>query len=120
MPVKAIRGAITVEKNEARDILESTKLLLESIVKENNLNRDDIISIIFSVTRDLDTAFPAAAARELGWTDIALMCTNEINVQGSLEKCVRVMLHINCEESDRPIKHVYLRGARVLRPDLSS
>jgi chorismate mutase len=118
MPVKAIRGAITVDKNEAREIIDSTRLLLESITEKNNLTGTDIISIFFSVTDDLDTAFPAVAAREIGWTEAALMCTNEINVPGSLKKCIRVLMHINCDKSGIPVKHVYLRGAKILRPDL--
>jgi chorismate mutase len=116
--VRAIRGAITVEKNTAEDIIESTKILLEKIIEKNNMPIDNIISIIFSVTRDLDSAFPAVAARKLGWTDVALMCTNEIHVPGSLEKCIRVLMHVNTEKSNQDIKHVYLKGAKILRPDL--
>jgi chorismate mutase len=116
--VRAIRGAITVEKNTAEDIIETTKSLLEEIIKKNSVPKDDIISIIFSVTNDLDGAFPAVAARALGWTDVALMCTNEIHVPGSLEMCVRVLMHINTRKSNKEIKHVYLKGAKVLRPDI--
>jgi len=116
--VRAIRGAITVDNNTAEDITEATKVLLEKIIEKNNVPIDDIISIIFSVTKDLDSAFPAVAARKLGWTDVALMCTNEIYVPGSLEKCIRVLMHINTEKSNKDIKHVYLKGAKVLRPDL--
>jgi chorismate mutase len=116
--VRAIRGAITVEENNKDLILANTKLLLQKIVEENQICEDDIISIIFSVTRDLNAAFPAAAAREMGWTSIALMCTNEIEVPDSLEKCIRVLIHINTDKSNNDIKHVYLKEARSLRPDL--
>lgn len=116
--VRAIRGAITVERNSTEEIVKETKALLEEIEKENALNQEDIISIIFSSTRDLDAAFPAVAARQLGWTDISLMCTNEIDVPESLKMCVRVMMHINTDKSNKEIKHVYLKGAKVLRPDL--
>jgi len=116
--VRAVRGAITVEHNTVEDIIEATKVLLTKIVEENRIERNDIISIIFSVTKDLDAVFPAVAARQLGWTDIALMCTNEVDVPGSLGKCIRVLMHINTEKSNKDIKHVYLRDARVLRPDL--
>lgn len=116
--VRAIRGATTVENNNMNEIIDETKLLLIKIVEENKLVEDDIISIIFSVTKELDAAFPAVGARQLGWTNAALMCTNEINVPGSLEKCIRVLFHINTTKSNNEIKHVYLKGAKVLRPDL--
>lgn len=117
--VRAIRGAITVENNDVKEIIDETKELLSQIAQLNSLVEDDIISIIFSVTKELDAAFPAVAARQMGWSSVALMCTNEINVQGSLEKCIRVMLHINTSKSNNEIQHVYLKGAKVLRPDLS-
>lgn len=119
LAVRAIRGAITVKKNDKQDILKETKLLLEKIVQENKIDEKDIISIIFSVTNDLDAAFPAAAAREIGWTNVALMCTNEINVPGSIVKCIRVLMHINTDKSNSDIKHIYLKGAKVLRPDIN-
>jgi len=118
MPVRAVRGAVTVDSNSKDNIICDTKILLGKIVEENNIDRDDIISIIFSVTRDLDAAFPAEAARDLGWTEIALMCTNEIYVPGSLEKCVRILMHFNSDKTNKKIKHVYLKGAKELRPDL--
>lgn len=118
--MRAIRGAITVDVNKKDLIIEGTKELLQKIVEANNICEDDIISIIFSVTNDLDAAFPAAAAREMGWTSIALMCTNEINVPGSLEKCIRVLMHINTDKSNKDIKHIYLKKARTLRPDLQN
>jgi chorismate mutase len=120
MPVRAVRGAITVDDNSAADIIDETKLLLKKIVEENKIEQDDIISIIFSVTADLDAAFPAVAARQLGWTSTALMCTNEINVPGSLKKCVRVLMHINSDKGNAELRHIYLKGARVLRPDLGN
>ncbi|HPU41979.1 MAG TPA: chorismate mutase, partial [Acetivibrio clariflavus] len=77
-------------------------------------------SIIFTVTSDLNATFPAVAARNLGWTSIALMCTNEISVPGSLEKCIRVLMHINTDKRNDEIKHIYLNNAKVLRPDIVS
>jgi len=118
--VRAIRGAITVEENNYCEIIDATKEILEEIVNKNDLNQDDIISVIFSVTKDLDAAFPAVAARQLGWTDVALMCTNEIQVPGSLEKCIRALVHINSDKNKNEIKHIYLKGARALRTDLES
>jgi chorismate mutase len=116
--VRAIRGAITVEENSKESIMSNTKELLLRLVQENQVFEDDIISIIFSTTEDLNAAFPAAAARKLGWTSIALMCTNEIKVPGSLEKCIRVLMHINTDKANKDIKHVYLKNAKNLRPDL--
>lgn len=116
--VRAVRGATTVENNSVNEIIDETKVLLSKMIEENNIDENDIISIIFSVTKDLDAAFPAAAARQIGWTNVALMCTNEINVPGSLGKCIRVLMHINTEKNNREIRHVYLKSAKILRPDL--
>lgn len=120
MLVRAIRGATTVDNNIEFEILENTEELLKAISLRNDINQDDIISIIFSLTKDLNAAFPAVAARRMGWTNVALMCTNEVEVPGSLEKCIRVLVHINTEKSNEDIKHVYLKGAKVLRPDLKT
>jgi len=120
MPVRAIRGATTVENNCRDEIINETKELLQKIVEENGVDQEDMISIIFSVTKDLDAAFPAVAARQLGWTSIALMCTNEIDVPGSVRKCIRVLMHINTDKRNSEIKHVYLKGAKDLRPDLTN
>lgn len=119
MFVRAIRGATTVEENTKESILKATKELLEEIINRNNLYEADIISALFTVTSDLNATFPAIAARDIGWTDIALMCTNEIDVLGSLNSCVRAMIYINTDKRNCDIKHVYLKGAAVLRPDLS-
>lgn len=120
MVCRAIRGAITVNENSRDDILESTKLLLKEIIKQNNIEKCDIISIIFTATKDIDAVYPAVAARELDITDIALLCMQEMYVRGSLEKCIRVLFHINTEASNDQLRHVYLRGAKVLRPDLNN
>lgn len=118
--VRAVRGAITVSENTPEAIYEASHLILESIINQNGINHEDIISIIFTVTKDLNAAFPAVAARKLGLTNIALMCTNEIDVPGSLEKCLRVMLSFNTEKKNNELKYVYLRGAKSLRPDKST
>ncbi len=119
MPVRAVRGATTIDNNTVAEIVKETKYLLSKIIEENSINKDDIISVIFSTTRDIDATFPAVAAREMGWTDIALMCTHEMEVPGSLEKCIRVLMHINTEKTNKEIKYVYLRKAKALRPDLA-
>ena len=116
--VRALRGATTVINNDSAEIIEETRILLNEITDRNNITQDDIISIFFSVTKDLNAGFPAVAARQLGWTEVALMCTNEIDVPGSLEKCIRVLMHINTEKKNHEMKHVYIKGAKILRPDL--
>ncbi len=118
MKVRAVRGATTVESNTSDEIIRGAKELLSLVIDTNKIEKEDIISIIFTVTHDLNAAFPAAAARQLGYTDIALMCMNEINVPGSPEKCIRIMLHFNSEKPNSEIKNIYLNGAKVLRPDL--
>ncbi|MCL6609906.1 MAG: chorismate mutase [Peptococcaceae bacterium] len=117
--VRGIRGAITVEKNEPRDILEATRELLDEIVRENEIDTGDIAAAFFTVTADLNAEFPATAAREfMGWTHVPMLCGNEIDVPGRLGKCIRVMVLVNTEKSQRDLRHVYLRGATVLRKDL--
>jgi chorismate mutase len=117
--VRAVRGATTVESNNADEIIKETGELLKKIIEENSIKTDDIISAFFSVTRDLDAVFPAVAARQLGWTNIALMCTNEIDVPGSLEKCIRVLIHFNTDKKNEEMKYIYLKQAKSLRPDLA-
>jgi chorismate mutase len=115
MPVRGIRGAITVKSNNRRAIIEATGRLLSAIVKENRLKLEQIASVIFSATSDLNAEFPAVSARELGWNETPLLCTNEINVPRSIKKCIRVLLHVNTPRKQQAIKHVYLREATKLR-----
>lgn len=117
--LRGIRGAITVERNLSEEIVAATRELIEAITKENGLDPEDIASVIFTVTADLDAEFPATAVREMGWKYVPLMCANEINVPGSLSKCIRVLIHVNTEKSQRELKHIYLRGAAGLRKDLA-
>jgi chorismate mutase len=118
MITKGIRGAITVDANTPSAIEEATLELLNSIVEHNVVEERLISHIIFTLTEDLNAAFPAKFARiALGWDHIAMMCFNELNVPNSLRMCLRVLLVINCEEDFSP-KHVYLAGAKILRPDL--
>lgn len=118
--VRAVRGATTINHNTADEIISGTLEVLTEILKENSIDVEDIISVFFTVTRDIDAEFPAVAARKLGMTDIALLCTYEIDVPGSMEKCIRVMLHFNTDKKNSDIRHIYLKEARKLRPDLSS
>ena len=116
--VHAIRGATTVEVDEPTAILTATRALLEEIVERNEVDIDDIVSVLFSATADLTSAFPARAARELGWTECPLMCMSEIAVPGSLARCIRVLVHVEYEQPRERVMHVYQRGAEELRPDL--
>lgn len=120
MYCRGIRGAITVEHNIREEILTATTELLQLLVERNDLHPEDIASVIFTVTEDLDAAFPALAARAMGWTEVALICTREIPVPGSLSKCIRVLLHVNTTRSAAEIQHAYLRGAVKLRPEFGA
>jgi chorismate mutase len=119
MYCRGIRGATTVERNDREEILATTTELLQLLVLHNDLQTEDIASAIFTVTDDLNAEFPAVAARDLGWTETALMCARELPVPGSLDKCIRVLLHVNTERSAAEIQHIYIRGAVSLRPTLS-
>jgi chorismate mutase len=119
MYCRGIRGATTVERNDREEILAATTELLQLLVLHNDLQTEDIASAIFTATDDLNAEFPAVAARGLGWTETALMCARELPVPGSLDKCIRVLLHVNTERSVTEIQHIYIRGAVNLRPTLS-
>lgn len=113
---RGIRGATTVESNAREEILAATTELLQQLIERNNLHPDQIASVIFTATDDLDAEFPAVAARSLGWEATALICAREIPVPGSLRKCIRVLIHVNTTCSAAEIQHVYLREAISLRP----
>jgi chorismate mutase len=114
---RGVRGATTVTTNEREAILEATRDLLLRLIEANNIKAEDVASVIFSTTPDLTAEFPALAARQLGWHDSALFCCSEIAVPGSLEKCIRILIHWNTTLSLTEINHVYIRGAVNLRPD---
>ncbi len=116
--MRAIRGAITVEHNNADEILAATRELLAEIFKENPEATADMVSMIFTLTPDLDAVFPAKAARLMGVTNVPLMCMSEIPVAGALEKCIRVLIYANTDLGLDDIKHVYMKEAVKLRPDL--
>ncbi|MBV9438663.1 MAG: chorismate mutase [Candidatus Eremiobacteraeota bacterium] len=116
--VRGIRGAITVERDDRAAILDATERLLREIVARNGFTPEEVASALFTVTPDLVAEFPAAAARRMGWTLVPLLNFTEIGVPGGLERCVRVLVHINTERRQDEIEHVYLDGAVALRPDL--
>ncbi len=119
--VRGVRGATTVLRDEPELILEATRELLEKMLLENDLHDfEPIASIFFTTTPDLKSTFPAEAARALGMTMVPLMCNQEIPVPNRLERAVRVMMQVNTHKSQREMKHIYLREAVRLRPDLVS
>ncbi|MBW7457307.1 chorismate mutase [Paenibacillus sepulcri] len=121
MSVRGIRGAITVDVNEEGPILTATLELLKGIVNANALVPDDICNVFITVTHDLDATFPASAIRQMaGWELVPLMCALEVPVKGSLEKCIRLMVLVNTDKTQKQIEHVYYGGAQALRPDLTN
>jgi chorismate mutase len=119
MSVRGIRGAITVEVNEESPILDATIELLNGIIEVNHFVPEDIASVFVTLTQDLDAIFPARAIRQMaGWELVPLMCSQEIPVKGSLEKCIRLMVLVNTDIPQKDIRHVYLNRAQTLRPDL--
>lgn len=113
--MKAIRGAITITENTAESIREGTVELLNAIMIANDLVAEEIVQVIFSATKDLNAAYPAKFARELGWDNVPLFCVQEMNVVNSLAMCLRVLITV---ENHKEVKHIYLKGAQSLRPDL--
>ena len=119
MACRGVRGATTAEFNTSEDILKATRQLLALMIRQNDIQEEDVASVIFSTTTDLDAEFPALAARQLGWFDAALMCIHELDVPGSLQRCIRILLHWNTDKPADQIVHVYIKDAADLRPDLS-
>lgn len=120
MYCRGVRGAITAEENSREAILAATRELLSALIMENDLKATDVASVIFTTTSDLNAEFPALAARQLGWMDVPLLCTQEIDVPGSLPRCIRILVNWNTDLGQHQVHHVYLRDAITLRPDLSS
>jgi chorismate mutase len=117
MLTRGVRGATTVKANTREAILEATTELLAAMVEANEIEPDLVASAFFTSSPDLNAEFPALAARQMGWTNVALLCGHEMQVPGSLPMCLRVLLHVNTERKASEIVHVYLHGAKVLRPD---
>lgn len=118
MSCRGMRGATSVGENSEREIIAATRTLLERMVSANGIATEDIASVIFTTTPDLNAAYPARAARDLGWTDTPLLGAQEIDVPNSLPRCVRVLILWNTDRSIDQITHVYLGAAAALRPDL--
>jgi chorismate mutase len=117
MHCRGVRGATTADANTRDDILRATRELLALMIRQNGIRAEDVASVIFSTTSDLDAEFPALAARQLGWLDVALLCNHELDVPGSLRKCIRVLMLWNTDVPQKDIVHVYVKEAANLRPD---
>lgn len=117
--MRAIRGATVLTADDAVEMRDAVVELLREILSRNALTNDDLVSILFTATADLHCAFPAAAARDLGLTDVPLICAQELEVDGALERVIRVLVHAETDLARADIKHVYLRGAEVLRVDIA-
>lgn len=116
--VRALRGAITVARDEPALVHEATRVLLTELLARNALTHHAVISAFFTATADLRSDFPARAARDLGWTEVPMLCSVEMSVPSSVTPCIRVLLHVELPGDHPPVQHAYLRGAAALRPDL--
>jgi chorismate mutase len=119
MPLRGIRGATTAEKNDAASIGDATETLLTTMITTNHINAEDIASIFFSATNDLNAEFPAVVARKIGLTVTPLLCVKEIDVPKGLKRCIRILMHVNTTQSQDQMTPVYLKNAVSLRPDFS-
>ena len=121
MAVRGLRGATTVEQNVAAEILAATRELLQELLSANGISTyEEIVSAVFTTTPDVNAVFPAEAARSLGMSQVPLLCASEIAVPNSMPRCIRILLHVNTEQPQSAMKHVYLREAKRLRPDMVS
>jgi chorismate mutase len=116
--VRAIRGATTVDHDTRDEVIARTQELVREIVARNAVEPDDMVSILFTATDDIHSAFPAEAAREAGLTRVPLMCARELEIEGGMERCIRILLHVYTGLSADELRHPYLHGARQLRTDL--
>lgn len=119
MKLRAIRGATCLVQDDAQEMADAVTELLSEILVRNEVSLDELVSIFFTATPDLHSAFPAAAARGIGLADVPLMCAQELDITGAMEKVIRVMLHVQTDTPRNEIKHVYLRGAEALRKDIA-
>ncbi|HEX9713274.1 MAG TPA: chorismate mutase [Actinomycetota bacterium] len=116
--LRALRGAITLEQDSREQVMERTARLVETMLERNRVEREDLVSVIFTATDDIRSEFPAVAARAIGISDVPLLCTRELDIEGAVPLCVRVLMHLYTELPRSDLRHVYLEGARPLRTDL--
>lgn len=116
--MRGIRGAVRVQENTKEEIFSATRMLLKEVVRANEVELEDIASVFFTATDDLDADYPAYAARDLGWDRVPLLCAREMNVPGGMTRVIRVLLHVNTLRNQDQIEHRYLGETQSLRPDL--
>jgi len=116
--VRALRGATTLEVDEREHLFERTQELIAGVFARNELTEDDVISIVFTATDDVRSAYPAEAAREAGITHVPLLCTRELDIDGGIDRCIRILIHAYTTRTAHELRHVYLHEARQLRTDL--
>ena len=116
--IRALRGATTLEVDDENHMVERVRTLLSEMMERNEVDHDDLVSILFSATNDIHAAFPALAARRMGLGDVPLMCSQELDIDGATPRCIRVMMHLYSQRAREEMRHVYLEGARGLRDDL--
>jgi chorismate mutase len=116
--VRAIRGATTVDVDTRDEVIERTKELVRTVIDRNGIDPEDLVSILFTATDDIRSAFPAEAAREAGLTYVPLMCARELDIIDGIERCIRIMVHVHTSRTADELRHPYLHGARQLRTDL--
>jgi chorismate mutase len=116
--VRALRGATTVDVDSAEQVEERVVALLQEMLGRNGVGHDELVSILFTATDDVHSAFPAAAARTIGLGDVPLICARELDITGATPMCIRVMMHLWTERPRAELRHVYLEGAKGLRDDL--
>lgn len=119
MAVRAVRGAVQIDRDDVDELHKATAELVTEVMTRNGFTIDDMISVIFTVTPDLTSDFPAHAARLMGFADVPLMCSTEIPVHGAMPRVIRLMAHVETDKSRQEIQHVYLRGAAALRRDIA-
>ena len=117
MACRGVRGATTADANTPAAVVEATRELLQRMIEVNGIHPDDVASVFFTTSPDLNAEFPAVAARQLGWHDTALMCGHEMSVPHGLDRCIRVLVHWNTGKAAAEIQHQYMKGAEQLRPD---
>lgn len=116
--VRALRGATTLDRDEREHLLDRTQELIAAMLERNGLSEDDLVSIVFTATDDISSAYPAEAARLAGITHVPLLCARELDIEGGIERCIRLLVHAYSERSVRDLRHPYLHTARQLRTDL--
>lgn len=118
MPIRALRGATTVDADTVDQVTERTVALLSEMLERNGVDHDDLVSILFTATDDIHAAFPAAAARTIGLGDVPLICARELDIDGGTPRCIRIMAHVESDRSKAELRHIYHHGAKGLRDDL--